>query len=484
MELKDLVRIHEELQKEKRKKGRINILKNFLLTLKDDEIEASINLLLGKIPKVNIGYSTISKSISKNVSPFLKISKDVKEIYNHIMSLKTIKSKKDRIISSLFSQLTEKERIFLANSLLHEMRHGVEDGLMLDAVAATWNIDREKIERAYLFSSIPEIVKYAKNRELGKLKIKLYKPIKPMLADVVNFEDLNGWYAIEYKFDGIRIHAHIGDKIKIFSRNLRDITNFLPEIVDELSSIDNEVILDGEIIAFDKKPLPFQYLMRKFRLKNEINVPLKLYIFDILYLNGKELIDLEYRKRWDLLKDIAKDFLPPHIETKEQNEIRKFFEKAIKDGHEGIVAKELKSKYRIRKGWYKIKKSYTLDLTIIAAEWGHGRRHRWLSDYWLAVSHKGKYHMVGKTFKGLTDEEFEEMTKILLKNKIREEGRIIFVRPYVVVEVEFDDVQKSSKYGYALRFARIKRIRWDKNIEEINNLEDVKKIYEMLHSNH
>ncbi len=481
MEIGEIVNIYEKLKEERRKKGKVAILKNFLLCLKENEIEASIYFLLGKLP--SIGYSILKRStILKTVKP-LNI-KNVEEIYNYLIKIKKVsKHKKEMAISSLISQFDDRERKFIINSLLGQLRYGVEEGLMLEAISNAWGIKKERIERAYLFSSIPEIVKYARINKIENLKMKLFKPIKPMMADAAKIEDLKGKYAVEYKFDGIRIQIHIGNKIKIFSRNLREITGFLPEIVEDFSSIEKEVILDGEVIAFHKKPLPFQYLMRKFRIKNKIDIPIKTFIFDILFLDGKELIDLEYRKRWEILKDITSNFknlLPPHITTTKISEIKKFFDDAVKKGYEGIVAKELRSKYRIRKGWYKIKKSYTLDLAIIAAEWGHGRRHRWLSDYWLAVLDRGKFHMVGKTFKGLSDEEFEEITKILLKNKIKEEGRVVFVKPCIVVEVEFDDIQESNRYGLALRFARIKRIRWDKDIKEINSFDDLKKIYRIM----
>lgn len=481
MDLKDLISIAKKLKSTAKKKEKIAIVANFIKNLREEEIEPAINLLLGNLPKINVGYATIAKF--QKVLPFEKIPKDVKSIYSYLIKIgETSKEKeKESMLSALLSQLDSKEREFIINALLGEQRHGVSQGLFLEAIADAFGYTKENIEKAYLISSLPEILSYARKNELDKIKVKLYKPIKPMLADMAKFEDLKGTYCVEYKFDGIRAHLHIGNKgIKIFSRNQREITDYFPEIVEEMKSIDGEVILDGEIIAFKDKPLPFQELMKKFRKEKSMDIPTKLYLFDILYKDGKELLDLPFEKRREILKEMASSYLPPHIITNKPDEMKKFFEKAVNEGFEGIVAKDVKSKYRLRRGWYKVKKSHSLDVAIIAAEWGHGRRYKWLSDYWLAVLDNGKFHMVGKTFKGLTDEEFEEITKELLKNKVREEGRIIFVKPTIVVEVEFDDIQKSDRYGYALRFARVKRIRWDKDVNEINTFEDVKKLYKEM----
>ena len=478
MNLEELVSIVEKLKSTPKKKEKVAIIANFIKNLKEEEIEPAINLLLGDLPKINVGYATVVKF--QRVMPFVKISKDVNSIYSYLLKIgETSKEKeKESMLSALLSQLNSKEREFIINALLGEQRHGVSQGLFMDAVAEAFGYSKESIERAYLISTLPEILNYARKNELDKIKVKLYKPIKPMLADMAKFEDLKGTYCIEYKFDGIRAQLHIGNKgVKIFSRNQKEITAYFPEIVEKVEGIDGEVILDGEIIAFKDKPLPFQELMKKFRKEKRMDIPTKLYLFDILYKDGKELFDLPFEKRREILEEIAHSYIPPNIVTNKFNEMKEFFEKAVNEGFEGIVAKDVKSRYRLRKGWYKIKKSYTLDVAIIAAEWGHGHRHRWLSDYWLAVMENGRFHTVGKTFKGLTDEEFEEITKELLKNKVREEGKVIFVRPSIVVEVEFDDIQKSDKYGYALRFARIKRIRWDKDVNEINTFEDVKKLY-------
>ena len=482
MKFDEIVEICKKLEATRSKKEKVSILEKFLVKISNEEIKAALGFLLGEMPKINVGYATISKFMA--IKAFKSFSTELKELYEKILNIGKIegRTKKEMMLSSLLSSLNNEERKYLLKALIGEMRHGVNEGLLIESVSKAYGIKKDKIKRAFIFSSLPEIIKYARMNKINEIKLQLYKPIKLMKADISSFDEIAGKeLALEFKFDGIRIQVHKGKEVKIFSRNFKDLTNFLPEVVEEIKKIDGKFILDGEIIAYSDKPLPFQNLIKKFRMKNKINVPIKFFAFDILYLNGEVLIDNKYKERWEILKEKFKDFLPIHIVTKSKEEMIKFFERAIKEGHEGIVAKDLHSLYRLRKGWYKIKKSYSLDLVIIAAEWGHGRRHRWLSDFWLAALDNGKFHMVGKTFKGLSDEEFEELTQMLLKNKIKEKGRVIFVKP-IVVEVEFDGIQKSRKYGYALRFARIKRIRWDKDVKEANEIKDVKRIYEMQQS--
>jgi len=256
----------------------------------------------------------------------------------------------------------------------------------------------------------------------------------------------------------------------------------------------DEVILEGEIIAVGERgtPLPFQHLMRRFRRVHEIEemvkrIPVELYLFDLIYIDGKSLIADPYVERRKKLKEIAGNIpLTSQIITSSSREAERFLREAIDKGHEGLVAKKLDSPYTpgIRgKRWFKIKLSLEpLDLVIVAAEYGYGRRHNWLSDYYLAARNhqSGEFLVVGKTFKGLTDEEIIEMTRRLKELTIKEEHRRVVVTPKIVVEVAYNEIQKSPKYkcGMALRFARITRIREDKSPEEADTIQRVRKIYE------
>jgi len=302
--------------------------------------------------------------------------------------------------------------------------------------------------------------------------------------------------AFEYKYDGARIQIHKGGReVRIFSRRLSDVTVSVPEIAalakERLDS--KQVIFEGEVIAVDSdgKPLPFQDLMRRFRRVHEVagvsaKIPLQLRLFDILLLDDEELTERSCADRREILERQAPpDLLAPRIVSGDEDEIKRLFDQSLAEGHEGLMAKALDSRYEIGKRgkkWFKLKKSETLDLAIVAAEWGYGRRTGWLSNYHLAVrdENTGGLLVVGKTFKGLTDEEFRKMTNRLQELKSSETEFIVTVKPSVVVEVAYDEIQRSPHYksGFALRFARITRIRDDKKVDDIDALQRLRILYD------
>jgi DNA ligase-1 len=344
-------------------------------------------------------------------------------------------------------------------------------------------------------------IAFTKGKEgLAEIDLQLFKPIEPMLAALArDFQQVltehDGKSALEYKYDGARVQIHKkDDEVAIFSRQLSDVTASLPEIVDltrELAKAD-EVILDGEVVATGEngKPMPFQDLMRRFKRVHEIDsvmleVPIRLHLFDLIYLDGRSLIDTPYEERWKLLAETCGDeFLAERIITGEISEAEKLLNQAMESGHEGLMAKSLTSDYAPGargKKWFKIKPAETLDVVIIAGEWGHGRRQGWLSNYHLAVRDRGsdEYLVIGKTFKGFTDEEFIGMTQRLQDIKTYEDKMTVYVKPEIVVEVAYNEIQKSPHYksGFALRFARITRIRDDKNPQQADTLERLKELY-------
>lgn len=300
----------------------------------------------------------------------------------------------------------------------------------------------------------------------------------------------------KYKFDGARIQIHNkGGEVKVFSRRLTDVTQSVPDIVElgHKSVHTEEALVEGEAVACGKggKPTPFQELMRRFTRVHDVKsmveeVPLKLYLFDILYLNGKMLIDTPYENRWKLLAETCdENILAPRIVTGDRRDAEEFLESALKAGHEGLMAKALSSDYApgVRgKKWFKIKPSDKMDLVIVAAEWGYGRRKGWLSNYHLAArdDETGEYIMLGKTFKGLTDEEFAEMTRRLKELQVSEDRYTVYVKPGIVVEVAYNEIQHSPRYksGLALRFARITRIRTDKAPRDADTIRRVSELYE------
>lgn len=444
------------------------------------------------------------------VTPFVSPKPlTILEVYNTLINIakiqgEEIKKRKEKALLSLYARASPLEAKYITKIILGERRQGFGEGLMEEAIAKAFEVPFDLVHRVNMLISdigLTAIIAKRGKNALEKQSIILFHPIKPMLAEKA--ENLRepireyGEAIFDYKLDGARVQIHKkGDKVKIFSRRLNDVTKSLPEVVTTiLEKIKaNEVIVEGEVIALSKegKLLPFQYLMRRFRrirevssLKREIMV--KVYLFDILYVDGRLLIDEPLYIRREILERIAdKDIIIESIRTSDLETVRKFFEKAISEGHEGLVAKDPNSKYTpgIRgKKWLKIKASpYTLDLVIVAAEYGHGYRYKYLSDYHLAAydPKTDQFLVVGKCFTGLTDDELEMMTKRLKEIAIRQVGRIVYVQPKIVVEVGFAEIQKSPHYpsGFALRFPRILRIRDDKAPREADTIDTIRKLYE------
>ena len=416
------------------------------------------------------------------------------------------RERKERLLETLLGEATPLEAKYIVKILIGEMRTGFHEGLMELAVSKAFSVPRDLVRRAgMLTGDIGEVAALAKTqgREgISKVRFQVFRPIKPMLAQTADavdeaIKEHDGETAFEYKLDGARVQIHkFKDTVRIYSRRLTDVTGSFPEIVrltrNEVKA--SEAILEGEIIAVGENgyPLPFQHLMRRFRRVHDIEemiekIPVELHLFDLIYLNRQSLIADPYVERRKKLGETAGGIpLTRQIITGNSREAERFLKEAIENGHEGLVAKKLDSLYTpgIRgKRWFKIKELLEpLDLVIVAAEYGYGRRHNWLSDYYLAARdlENREFLVIGKTFKGLTDKEIIEMTKRLKELTIKEERRRVVVTPRIVVEVAYNEIQKSPKYksGMALRFARITRIRDDKSPEETDTIQRVRKIYE------
>ncbi|MCX8169158.1 MAG: ATP-dependent DNA ligase [Candidatus Methanomethylicia archaeon] len=546
---KVLAELCDKLESINRKSLMIDEVSDFLKILDDDEISAAVSMILGRaFPpssglRLNVSWATIAKGlkgivhgdwkifekafkstgdIGSSVKIFIEFSRvsrqttlipknltinEVKKFFENIARISGLESvnHKIRILQTFFSLLSPIELKYVVRILIGEMRTGFSEGLMKEAISKAFNIPIDVLNKALLMVGdiefLAEISKKFRLNGVLKLDFKVFRPIKPMFAQSSNdlievFKEFNCKVALEFKLDGARIQIHKSNgNVKIYSRRLIDVTNSLPEVVDiVLSNLKiNEVILEGEVIAVgdDNKPLPFQYLMRKFKRKREIHesklFKLNLYLFDIIYVDGLSLIDKPYIERRKILEEICGNIpLVKQIITDDYHVAQEFLEEALKEGHEGLMIKTLDSPYipGVRgKYWLKIKSILEpLDLVIVAAEYGYGRRRKWLSDYYLAArdSETNKFYVIGKTFKGLTDEEFEEITKKLKELIIYEEGRRVHVIPKIVVEVLYNEIQKSSKYecGMALRFARINRIVEDKGPEDVDTIQRVREIYE------
>jgi DNA ligase-1 len=430
--------------------------------------------------------------------------------------------RKSEILYGLFARASALEGKFLAKILIREMRHGLSEGLMLEAIASMAGRPIAEIRRAHMLdpdagrivrrfhpcatSSAPPVpieqvsqsMRFATQISGGDRP----RPIRPMLAASAPsiraaFEILGNKLAVEYKLDGARVQIHCSPSgVYVFSRRMNEISQSLPEISEMVAKVrEEQPIFDGEAIAVGPKgeALAFQELMRRFgrirgveRLRTE--QPIRLFVFDLLAVKGELLIDTPYQQRYELLTALAERAgleLAPRIIPGSLADANEFYARAIASGYEGVMAKALTSLYTPGargRGWLKIKNVRTLDLVIVAADWGYGRRHGWLSNYHLAVrdSVTGEFIEVGKTFKGLSDDDFEEMTRRLQMLKIEERAGTVFVRPEVVVEVAYSDIQRSPRYpvGMALRFARILNIRADKSPEEADTTETLRAEYE------
>jgi len=403
----------------------------------------------------------------------------------------------------LFARATADEREWLARVLFGEMRTGVSDGLVLEAIAFASNTRAEVVRRAAMFLGDPAAVAALAlgggAEALAGTAPRLFLPLLPMMAEIApDFETAlathGGRSALEYKYDGARIQLHReGERVAIWSRRLSDVTASLPDVVAlaRRDLVADRLILDGEVVAIGQagRPLPFPELMRRFRRVHRVEdlvreIPLALYFFDCLQRDGDVLIDRPYEERWDALAVATGGrYLAARRIVRTREEAEAFLAAALAAGHEGVMAKDPRSAYSPGsrgKRWFKIKAPATVDCVIIAADRGSGRRRGWLSNYHLAVRDGDDFVDVGKTFKGLTDREFTDMTARLQASMIADDGYTVRVRPQIVVEVEYNDVQKSPRYpsGLALRFARIARIRDDKAPGQVTTLEELRALYE------
>lgn len=513
---KDFTSLCDNLKDTSKRNEKKQLIAKFLLKLEPDELVPAVSFLIGRpLPETDYRVMDLGNSTLWRLSPSKQLSlvdrpltiEDVGRTFNAVADASGAGSrvKKGSLIEGLLGRAGPSESICLFYILSGEMRIGAVEGVVMEAISEAAGADLALIQRAgMLLGSLGEVAKVALTQGESGLKgvtLSLFTPIKPMLADMSYdlgevFAEHRGRTSLEWKFDGARIQIHKkGVEVRIFTRRLNDATESLPDIASLARNSINayEALLEGEVVAIggNGKPLPFQDLMRRFRRIRDVEemihqIPLKLYLFDILYQNGELLIDKPYKERWEVLeRTVPPDLLAPRIITKKREEAESFLSSALKAGHEGLMAKALDSLYTpgIRgKRWLKIKPFETLDLAITAAEWGHGRREDWLSNYHLAArdGQTGELLMLGKTFKGLTDDEFESITQRLQKMKVREDRLTVFVKPGIVVEVAFNEIQRSPRYGsgLTLRFARILRIREDKGPADVDTIEHVKELYQ------
>ncbi len=503
----ELVQASEKVGTTSRKKEKLSLLADFFRRLEDKEIGLGIRYLSGQLPqnRLGIGWRTLEeaqRNLTHRIRPLPL--REVDRFFEEISREKGSGSfeRKVKWLRELFSSVSKQEAEFLIRLMIGEIRQGALEGLVLEAVAVASSVPIEDLRQALMFSGdIGEVGRAALEEGLAGLfrfAPQLFHPVSPMLASPVEGEaealERLGEAGWEYKIDGARIQIHKeGDEIRVFTRHLKDVTERVPEIVELTESFPFvNAIVEGEAIAVtDGRPLPFQTTMRRFgriqdvdKMKREI--PLISYFFDLLYVDGDSLLQRPYQERFQLLSEtVPLAFRIPQIVTGDEREARAFLERSLRAGHEGVMAKALGAPYAAgRRGfhWLKIKPAQTLDLVVLAAEWGHGRRRGWLSNLHLGAAdpESGRFVMLGKTFKGMTDAMLQWQTKKLLGLEISRDEWTVYVKPELVVEIAFGDLQESPRYpgGLALRFARVKQYRPDKPAAEADTIQKVWQIFD------
>jgi DNA ligase-1 len=482
---------------------KIELLAALLRGLAPNDAPIAIGFLTGwpRQGKLGVGWSTLEAARPASAAPAPELSiADVDQAFTRLQSVRGKQSgaERRRLLADLMARSTEEEQRFLYALVVGEVRQGALDGVMAEAVARAANVPSDRVRRAAMLAgdlaAVAEAVLTEGEAGLSRWSLQLFRPVQPMLADsapnvAAALEQL-GQASLEWKLDGARIQVHRqDDRVAIYTRSLNEVTGAVPEVVEAVRALPvRELILDGELIALDRdqRPLPFQITMRRFGRRLDVEslrseLPVMPFFFDVLRLDGEDLLDHPLADRLTRLEAVVPPAMRvPRIVTGDPEEGKRFEAGALERGHEGLMAKSLAAPYAAgRRGsaWLKVKTARTLDLVVIGVEWGSGRRQGWLSNLHLGARDPatGGFVMLGKTFKGMTDEILEWQTKELLARETHRDGHIVYVRPELVVEVAFSDVQRSPQYpgGVALRFARIKGYRPDKRPEEADTIHEV-----------
>jgi DNA ligase-1 len=487
---------------------KLRLVAEFLSGLDETEVPGAVAYLIGRaFPSSNtrvLGVRGLPVAGPPAAEPSLTLA-DVADAFAAVAEATGAGSRRlrEERLAALAARATEAERRILSRIITGEMRTGVSDGLALEAIARAAGADLATVRRAALFlgdlSAVAMLGRAGGIEALKQATPRLFVPLLPMLAEIAtDFETIlaahGGRTALEMKYDGARIQLHRdGDRVGIWTRRLSEVTASLPDVVEvarhQFSG--SPFILDGEVVALNHlgRPLPFQELMRRFRRVHGVDalvreMPLTLYFFDCLVADGRSLVGEPSARRWEALAAVTGGcHLAERRIVDSVDNCREFFAQSVAAGHEGVMAKDLGSPYEPGgrgKRWFKVKEAQTVDCVIIAVDRGSGRRVGWLSNYHLAVRDGANFAHVGKTFKGFTDEQFVEMTERLSALAVADDGYTVRVRPEIVVEVAYNEIQKSPTYpsGFALRFARITRIRDDKAPGQATTLDELKALYE------
>jgi DNA ligase-1 len=493
--LADVVSASREVTATSSRSAKISILAQLLTSLEPSEVPIVVGFLSG-VPRqgrIGIGYATVYGIQQR---PADAPSLTIHDLDRAIAEIETATgtgsaTTRKRLLDEVFERATEHESGFLRRLFTGELRQGALAGVMADAVAKAAGASGELTRRALMLSGdlarTAEIALTAGDQGLEGVGFEIFRPILPMLASTSATveEAMSGFEhaSVEWKLDGIRIQIHRRDQeVRIYTRNLNDITAALPGIVAAVLRLPVErAVLDGEALWMGEHgPASFQDTVSQID-RDAPPEGIVTFLFDLLHVDGEDLVDMPLQSRAATLDSIAPQLRIPAVLTSEPEEGQRVLEASLDAGHEGVVVKDASSLYaagRRGKAWRKVKPVRTYDLVVLGAEWGHGRRQGWLSNLHLGARDpaSGQFVMVGKCFKGLTDELLEWQTAELLTRESARRGIAVLVRPELVVEIALDGVQSSTRYpgGIALRFARVKRYRPDKNAEEADTIDDLR----------
>ncbi|MFJ7586482.1 ATP-dependent DNA ligase [Streptomyces sp. NPDC097617] len=505
MLLADVARVSREVADTSARSRKTALLAELFAAAPPDEAGLVISYLSGRLPqgRPGIGWRTLGQEIEPAAQSGLSV-RDVDTAVSELAAVVGTGSveRRGRILADLLGRATEAEQAFLRSLLSGEVRQGALDAVALDGVAAAAAVPAAALRRAVMLDgSLPRVaaaVLAEGEQALRAVTLRVGQPVQPMLAgtakSVAEALDVLGPCAVEEKLDGIRVQVHReGDDVRIYTRSLDEITGRLPEVAELARGLPQErFILDGEVIgqAADGRPVPFQEIASRVGSRVDVEaarrtLPVVPYFFDVLAVGEEVLLDLPVRERYTALAALVSEGarvrrLAVEDPGEQVAAAEEFWAETLRRGHEGVVVKALDSSYaagRRGKHWLKVKPVRTLDLVVLAAEWGHGRRTGLLSNLHLgARGGDGTYAMLGKTFKGLTDEMLRWQTERLRELAIEDDGFTVRVRPELVVEIAYDGLQRSSRYpaGVALRFARVLRHRPDKTAAEADTVDTVR----------
>ncbi|UQX87360.1 ATP-dependent DNA ligase [Jatrophihabitans telluris] len=503
MMLADLAATSDQLGATAARSSKVAMLVGLLGRASPDEIGVVVSWLSGELTQgqIGVGYAALRAL----PTPAVLSSMDVLGVQSAFDELGGTagagsQSRRRALLEDLFGAATAVEQAFLRRLLSGDLRQGALIGVMTDAVAKASSVPLTDLRRAAMLSgNLAEVARRVRvegAESLREIGLRVGRPVGPMLASSVAdplaaLDKLGGDAAFEWKLDGARVQIHRhGAEVGLFTRSLDDVTARMPEVVEAIRALPvHDLVADGEVISLreDGRPNPFQVTASRFGTRRaaagQADVPLTAFLFDLLHLDGRDLLDEPGQVRYEALASIVPDqYRVPRLVTSDAAAAGRFLADALARGHEGVMAKSLTAPYEAGRrgaGWLKIKPVHTLDLVVLAVEWGSGRRKGWLSNIHLGAREpdSGRFVMLGKTFKGMTDEMLAWQTQRFTQLATGPMDQwVVPVRPEQVVEIAFDGIQRSTRYpgGVALRFARVLRYRDDKSAEEADTVAAVR----------